>query len=153
MNRVATRQKYGLFRMPQPANDAEFAILSEWYFGMPLSVRDLRVGYYKIEQSYNSYHGKGFAYHSCSLGGYDHSRALMNFVFGILGTGGTAEVAYGSTMPHGHRHAKRLQRWVRDRTAIGRGAKGSPPSKPFKRLAGRILRARREQTEAGRCLS
>jgi len=145
-----TRRHHKLLRIPQPSNDAEFAILTEWYFGAPLSVKRLSVGDYEITEDYNSYHGDGFKYGGSNH--YDHSQALMDFVFGKLGTGGVARAAYGSTTLHGYRHKKRIQAWVDERNNIRRGSKGSPPRKSFERLAG-LIRARREQTEAGLCLS
>ncbi len=146
------RIKCKLFRMPQPRNDAEFAILTEWYFGEPLSLTYLRVNYYEIAGVFDEYVRKTLAFSDPLCPGYGTPGALPDFVFGEQWAIKEYRMSLKGGTPRGHRHAKRLQMWVDDRNNIKRGSKGSPPRKSFERLAERTG-ARREQAEAGLGLS
>lgn len=118
---------------PVPRNSAELALLTTWYFGAPLSLRQLQVwnnggrrgGFYEVEEDYSSYHGKGFAFDGYSCEGYDSSRRFWNKVFGELGTGGVARASYGDFKIDGHRQYQRLKHWDRIST----------PRPVFERLA------------------
>jgi hypothetical protein len=137
-----------LQRVPRPQSDAEFAILTDWYFGRPLHLRTLtcygNACTYEIEEEYNSYHGAGWEFSEGSICGYDHSRVFLQAVFGRLVCGGTARASYGQAKTHGHRHVRRLRRWICDRR---RGTTDNSVRPAFLRLAEQT-RARREHADA-----
>lgn len=126
-------------KMPLPQSVEELEILTEWYFGKPLHFRFLRVGYYKVEESYNSYHGPGFAFDFSCTKGYDHSRDFWNQVCGPLSCGGIAVRSYGQFNCRSYRGKKRIEKfWVNS----GKGSSSIRPQ--FARLAAR-LREQKEQ--------
>lgn len=132
--------------IPLPQNDAELAVVSEWWFGVPLSLRNLNIcgngGAYEVDQDYDSYHGNEFAFSKGSTEGYDHSGAFWDVVLGRLGCGGIARASYGQFNIRGHRSLVRLRKWVHSR----RSGQVCSLRAPFVRLAERC-RVRREQTE------
>lgn len=135
-------RKFGLVRIPRPQNCAEFAILTKWFYGKALSVA--RLFYYgsnvtyEVAEAYDSYHGPGFRFPRGGPREYEDGHAIMEFCFGPLRCGGTGRASYGQSQTTGHRHRHRLGKWMTDVELIGRGLKGSPPRKPFLRLADRI---------------
>lgn len=107
------RSRRDLARLPKPRNMAEFAALTEWYFGKPLGLSRLYVsgggGSYEIAEDYNEYHGQGWLFSTLSIDGYDYSGALWKHVFGPLSCGGIARASYGQFhIVGGYREAKRL---------------------------------------------
>lgn len=120
---------------PKPRCDEELSILSEIYFGLPLRLVTLRFygssAQYEVEQSYNSYHGKGFRYSEHCTTGYDHSWWFWRHVIGELFCGGIARASYGQAHVIGHREVARMNFWVKDR----RNPIGSSARKSFVRLA------------------
>ena len=116
---------------PKPANDAELAIVSKIFFGVPLSFESLSDRSYKVRELYTSYHNEGFAFSSYSLEGYDRSAAFWKWVCGPLSCGGIASTNYGSFTPITHRDKARLSRWQVSR----RTEKGRTPRPMFVRLA------------------
>jgi len=107
-------QWHGFFKklpLGKPHNDAEFTIISEWVFGVPLNVRWKWGNSYEIEQKYNSYHGKGFHFSECSCRGYDRSAGFLRWAIGNLSCGGIASSSYGQFCTTGHRDQKRVERW------------------------------------------
>ena len=104
-------------RMPKPRNDAELAILTEWFFWAPLSLSVLQVatGYarYEVKQKFDSYHGAEFRLKSrCQ---YDADAGFWRFVIGELTCGGVAGSSYGQAKVVGWRNQKRLESWVQSR--------------------------------------
>ena len=124
-----------LRHMPLPSNDAELAIVSEWYFGMPLHLSKLSAygdyASYEVMELYDAYHGDGWNFSKGCTRGYDYSRAFWGRVVGDLYCGGIAAHSYGQVKVAGWRHKKRLQRWIKDR--LGKGV--SAPRNQFIRLA------------------
>jgi hypothetical protein len=123
--------------LPLPETDDEFAIVTDAWFGMPLHVGVLSIstqfGRYEIAEDYDVF---GTPHD------YDKSQRLWDRVFGPLDCGGVARTSYGSFKLGGHRHVRRLDRWVKNRaTGV------SYTRKPFKRLAVAI-RAQREQSDS-----
>ena len=117
--------------LPKPANDAELAIASEFFFGIPLHLRNLGSGSYEVEQNYDSYHGVGFAFSCGSCEGYDRSAGFWNWACGHLYCGGIARASYGQFRTVGHRDSARLLRWQVSR----REDKGRTPRPAYVRLA------------------
>jgi len=134
-------------RLPKPRNDAELAVLSEWYFDLPLSLMSLDVtsnyASYKVEQDYSIYHGEGFKYSDHDTKGYDHSAKFWEYVIGRLCCGGIARTSYGQANIIGHRNSVRLTKWMNSR----RQKQAGHLRKPFIRLAER-LRVRREHDDS-----
>lgn len=136
-----------LRRVPKPKSDAEFAILSEWFFGRPLRVTMSYAGQYEIVEKFDSYQDYQFHCYDGErsirgLSQYDTEKVIMNLSFGVLRCGGTAGSQYGQTA-YGYRDKKRMQFWIDSR----RSKHPSKVRKPFTRLAEQI-RARREQTDS-----
>lgn len=121
-------------KFPLPKCDEELALLTTWYFGVPLHVQ-LHLwdggGSYEVKETYNSYHGNGFAYSSSSSDGYDSSRDFWAAVFGRLTCGGIAGSSYGQFKVVGYRHAARLRQWMKYRISN----RGNSPRRCFVRLA------------------
>lgn len=126
----------GLIRLPLPETDAEFAIVTERYFGVPLHIKCLDNGYYEIAEDYNLFG---------SYSDYYTPKDLWNWIFGRLNYGGVSRSSYGQFEPRGHRHAKRLRRWVLNRQKGGSCA--NYVRKPFQRLAAQIG-VQREQRDS-----
>ena len=124
-------EKFLAKTFPKPSNDVELAIVSEIYFGAPLSLSSLSDSSYAVREEYNSYHGDGFAFACCSCEGYDRSQGFWNWVFGPLYCGGIATHSYGQFTPVSHRDKARLTRWQVSR----RTEKGRTPRPAFVRLA------------------
>jgi hypothetical protein len=94
-----------------PSSDAEFAVVTDWLFGVSLTVKWAYGESYEINQSYNSYHGKGFHYDTRCNRGYDRSSGFLWWAFGKLYCGGIARASYGQFETLGWRDRKRISRW------------------------------------------
>lgn len=131
------------WRFPLPSNDAELALLTNWFFGKALSLSALTIHgnhvSYRVREKYNSYHG-GSGDLVSSTGSYDVDREFWKRVVGELYCGGTAGFSYGQTRI-AHRGSCRLRRWVNSR----RGKGSSKPRKAFERLAARSVGAERTE--------
>jgi len=96
------------FKMPLPQSDAEFAILTEIFFGKPLTLSRfwLRDGYgqAQIAEKYDS-----FGDPSC----YSKLDWFMRTVFGPMHT--SSSLTYTDFKRYKHRHWRRLERWQESR--------------------------------------
>lgn len=121
--------------IPAPRNDEELALLSLWYFGLSLRLKELRAwsggASYEVAELYSMYHGDGYAYNGYSCDGYDSSRDFWRAVIGELTCGGIASHSYGQAKVVGHRNAARLEQWIKLRKL----QRISTPRKLFERLA------------------
>lgn len=96
------------FKMPLPQSDAEFAILSEVFFGKALSLdklwlREDGYGQANIAEKYDSF-GDG-----C----YDKLSWFMRSVFGPIQT--SQSLTWTDFKRYKHRHWRRLERWQESR--------------------------------------
>lgn len=119
--------------LPKPQNDAEFAIVTEWVFGVALDVEWKWGEAYQIKQSYNSYHGKGFHFDKSCTYGYDRSSGFLHWALGRLYCGGIARSSYGQFNTEGHRDRRRIERW-QESTRSGK-TDGSTVRASYVRLA------------------
>ena len=127
------KDKYGLVHLPLPKTDAELEVISFAYFKKTLHLSELRLGFYRVKEPYNSYHNENWEYSETNIEGYDHSRAFWNWVCGVLTCGGIGGVSYGSFSERGHKHKLRLKKWINNRQDGTNYLR-----KPFKRLAERV---------------
>lgn len=134
----------GLLRVPKPVNDAEFAVLSEWWLGVRVTV-SIMGGSYSVLQKLETYQDRSFSSPDLQhrgFGQYDIERPLFNHSFGNIYCGGVAGSHYGQ-FRCGWRSEKRLLRWMNGR----RNKQVSSLRKPFVRLAAQI-RERRKQVDS-----
>ena len=96
------------FKMPLPQSDAEFAILSEIFFGKPLRLRKMWLredgyGQAEIAEKYDTF-GDG-----C----YDKLAWFLRSVFGPMQT--AQSLTWTDFKRYKHRHWRRLERWQESR--------------------------------------
>lgn len=99
-----------LRRIPKPASDAELEIASNYYFGTPLHLERLMLGAYTVAEDFGSY--------DPFSGNYDAHEVFWAWACGPLTCGGTAGKSYGQ-FRYGHRHGRRLERWILSRRRDG----------------------------------
>jgi hypothetical protein len=124
------------FKCPLPQSDAEFAILSEIFFGKALSLSKLWLygtgGQVEFAQGYKEYATADGHFSSYSIEGYDRLSFFMQTVFGSISCCRT--LGYQDLKRIGHRHWRRLQRWEQSR----RDKDSSSVRPAFVRLARRF---------------
>jgi len=137
---LATQLQTALRRLPKPQNDAELAVVTRWFFGVPLSLKVLiyhqngrkaGTGFctYEVAQAHHSYRHNGKW--PCD---YDIDHAFWNYIIGELQTGGVAVSSYGQTYVRGHRNQLRMQAWHNSR----RKETGDTLRPAFVRLAAKL---------------
>lgn len=118
---------------PLPRTDEDFAILTEVFFGVPLSLEDLWVsgdsGRAKIAERYDSFATVDGHFTSYCIHGYDRLSWLWQTVTGPMGC--SRSLTSTGIKIVSHRQRKRLTSWIKSR----RGDGLSGPTKPFVRLA------------------
>lgn len=140
--RIYSRRRGGnsIHRVRLPDSDEAFAAYTMRLIGIPLSVGELRVCgdsiAYRIAQpfdekmrcvmraAYSRYYKDG------RLGNtdYEMNSLVMRGAFGNLSCGGIAAHAYGQTRVYGHRHRRRIEKWIaRRRQASRKQVAGSNP--------------------------
>lgn len=147
---------YRPIRFPLPSTDAEFSALTDWLFGMPLSIKKLwideTIGSYEFTQDFdhytNSFRSLGKYLFQTNVNqssnfDYDANDWLVSRIFGPTYCGGIARAAYAQFTVSGHRNKTRLRHWAQQRCGI-RSDRLRPA---FERLATH-RRAWREQNDS-----
>lgn len=127
------------FKCPLPRNDADFAILSEIFFGVPLSLSKLwfwssdgkGTGQAEIAERYDSFAEADGYFGRSEIAGYDRLSWFWQTVLGPMGS--SRSLTFTTFRVASHRQQKRIANWIECR----RSNRGSTPSEPFVRLARR----------------
>lgn len=115
----------------RPDSDESFAAYTERLIGMRLSVSKLSIygsgGSYEIAEPFDDTRAAmrkawlrrnpRFTVGNADM---DMNRLVMKGAFGELSCGGIAGHAYGQARVSGHRHRRRLERWVARRSKASR---------------------------------
>ena len=134
-----------VLRVALPQNDAELAVLSEYVFGIPVHLKLLSTYSYEVLESHNTYYDSKFSM-TAHQSSYEVDHVFWATVIGKLTCGGIAHVSYGQFDYKGHRHKKRILRWI-DSRHNKRGNKATVLRPAFVRLAAQC-RERREQRDS-----
>jgi hypothetical protein len=133
---VATGVSPRHFKCPLPRNDADFAILSEIFFGVPLSLSVLWIGgscgQAEIAQRYDSFATADGFFGKMETAGYDRLSWFWDTVVGPMS--GSRSLTHTGFRILTHRQGKRIANWIKRR----RDTRGSTPSIAFVRLAHRF---------------
>lgn len=134
--------------VPLPRCDKELAVLSEWFWGIPLPLKSLSLygnsASYECSVPHDHYSARdGQLSKALGNGGsYEGNAIFWRTVIGSMRCGGIGGYAYGSVdINKGHRNQKRLQYWVQQR----QGRKPDHLRPVFARLAAHC-REQREQS-------
>ena len=140
------------YKCPLPRNDADFAILSEVIFGVPLTLKSLQVswgpferthlvddrecshlilgaGYAEIDYRYDDFETISGDFSKYSPLGHYRLEWLWQTAIGPMDS--SRSLTQTSIRVLTHRNKRRLEAWIKDRSQ----KRGSPPSPAFVRLA------------------